>query len=176
MSKCERSAAVQATSVTGLIDAQIFWRRIFLVSSILFLVGMIFFAALRAAVPPPKQVEDYIREYVDARWNYTPDTAKNAYMNSLQYEPIAYEQLVKPELDSITQQGLYSFFSIDSIKKVAGKNIYSVTGHRLIYALKNGPVVKNGQVVDGVQYDVITDAPQTFNIGKNGNKFFETNS
>lgn len=72
--------------------------------------------------------------------------------------------MVRPELERIIGERIYSFFTVSSIKKVDSK-LYEVTGHRFMCRKVNE--ADNGCLV------VVNDDIQ-LNIGLTGGKFYET--
>ena len=153
------TGTISAPHLIGLIDAQVLWRRVALVVAVLNFIGMMFFFAKWATVPPPVSTSDRVRTYAFARYNFTPETVKAAYTNPLQYQPLDYDQVIKPDLDTITSEGLHSFFDVEHINK--NKGIYQVSGRRLLYTVNAG------------QYTIVKDTEQQINIGQEGGLFYE---
>ncbi len=143
--------------------AQVLWRRIFLSTGFLFFLGMMFFAVLWLITPMPKTEEDYLRSYIYSRFNYDHNTARQAFFNDLQYMPIAYSQLMAPELRHIENQKIYHKFRIEKITKERG--IYIVEGHRLVISL-----------IADTPPNILHNGPAVLHIGVRNGKFFQTES
>ena len=143
---------------------QVLWRRIFLSTTILFFLTTVVLFIAWLFTPLPKTEKDSLLLYVSQRYTYTPLTAKAAYHNNLQFTTIAYDEMVRPEVERIISERIYSFFTVLSIKKVDSK-LYEVSGHRFICKKVNE--ADNGCLV------VVNDDAK-LNIGVSGGKFYET--
>jgi hypothetical protein len=140
---------------------QIIWRRVFLLLSALFFIGMCFFLALWFFSPPPKETSDYLREYVYSRYNYDYNTVEKAYFNKLQYMPLAYENIINAEINEVKQGKIISYFRVDKIVPKQN-NLYEVNGRRLMVSIASGSA------------NVISDEDKVIYIGVKGRKFYET--
>ena len=80
-----------------------------------------------ASAPVEKTDEDFVYEYVMKRFNYTPDTVKNALFNNLQYVFPLYSEVIKEELEYVRNLHIYQQFIPERLKE--RENIFLVEGH-----------------------------------------------
>jgi hypothetical protein len=140
---------------------QVILRRVFLLLSLLFFIGMLFFLILWGTSPPPKTTHDFLREYVHARYNYDYNTVERAFFNELQYMPLLYETFVSAEMGRIKEGKITSFFRIDRINPLQN-NIYEVHGRRLIISMAMGSA------------NIISNEVIAKHIGVTNGRFYET--
>lgn len=141
---------------------QVMLRRIFLLVAVLLFVGMCFFAILWLISPSPKETEDFIKEYVYYRYNYDYNTVEKAYFNKLQYMPLAYREIVEPEINTVKKERIVSYFRINKISPLK-KGIYEVQGHRFVFSISSNNTS-----------NVIADEDKVLYIGEKKRKFYET--
>lgn len=69
------------------------------------------------ALPIEKTEEDFVREYVMQRMNFTPDRVGEAYHSPLQYEFPLYETVIKDEVAYAIDRQIYQVFSMRNVVK-----------------------------------------------------------
>ena len=140
---------------------QIIWRRVFAGLSVILLLCVLFFFVLWIFTPSPKSTEDYLYDYVRLRYNYEPTTVESALSNRLQYTPLAYKQMVAPEINEVVKNSLYSYFRPNSVRQL-NPGTYEVIGHKFVIAIKNNTS------------EVIVNDSAKLLIKTAGRKFYET--
>jgi len=140
---------------------QVFYRRIFLVTSIVFVILMVICLIAWLTSPMPKTTEDYLKEYLQMRYSYTPDLVRDAYYNKLQYKPLVYDELVRSEINEVMRMGLYVCFIPTKIEKES-KDLYRVKGRKTVFRRKSENTA-----------DLVFDSEVTYTIGVKDKKFFE---
>jgi hypothetical protein len=139
----------------------VIWRRVFAGVSVILFFGVLFFSVLWIFTPSPKNTEDYLYDYVRMRYNYEPSTVESALSNHLQYTPLAYKQMIAPEINEVVKNSIYSYFRPNSIRQVT-PGTYEVIGHKFVIAIKNNTP------------EVIVNDSAKLLIKVTGRKFYET--
>jgi len=140
---------------------QVFYRRIFLITSIVFFILMVLCLIAWLTSPMPKTTEDYLKEYIQMRYSYTPDLVRNAYYNKLQYKPLVYDELVRSEINEVIRMGLFVCFVPTKFEK-DGKDLYKVKGRKTVFRRKTENTA-----------DIVFDGEVIYTIGVKDKKFFE---
>ncbi len=77
--------------------------------------------------PVQKTGIDFVREYVEKRMNYTPDTVEDAYFNEYQSIFPMYKTVVKDEIEFIKKNKIYQMVIVlDINNKLEDKSKYLV--------------------------------------------------
>jgi len=80
-----------------------------------FVIFIVFPTLWITKAPIPKTSEDYLKEYVYYRLNFTPNTVYDAFYNPLQYKFPLYNDAVKGEIETIRTQEIYQIFKLQRI-------------------------------------------------------------
>ena len=76
---------------------------------------------------PPKTKLDYVKEYLQCRMSFTPDTAKDAYYCPRQYKDPYYDARIEPVVKYIREKRIYQLFRPTQIT-AEGKRKWKVKG------------------------------------------------
>jgi len=84
---------------------------------------------------PPKTQNDFVKDYIVCRMNFTPDTVKKAYYCSLQYTDPYYDERINPILQYIAENGIYQMFILQDLKH--SKGYWIAKGELVRFSCKN---------------------------------------
>ena len=99
-----------------------------------FIVFIVFPLMWFFKAPIEKTSKDFVKEYVLYRMNFTPDTARDAFYNKLQYIHPLYQDIIEDEIRFITEHNIYQYFVLEKVISDYNTKIFRVRGNLIKFS------------------------------------------